>query len=37
LLAPGAMKGGPEAARAIVKGARVYVPPPPEVASAPPK
>jgi translation initiation factor IF-3 len=31
LLAPGAMKGGPEAARMLVRGARVVVPPPPEL------
>lgn len=30
LLVPGAMKGGPEAARALVRGTRVVVPPPPE-------
>ena len=36
LLAPGAMKGGAEAARAMIKGTRVYVPPPPEEVSAPP-
>ena len=30
LLGPGAMKGGVEAARAAVKGARVYAPPPPD-------
>ncbi len=36
LLAPGAMKGGPEAARAMIKGTRVYVPPPEEVSAPPP-
>ena len=36
LLAPGAMKGGAEAARAMIKGTRVYVPPPPEEVTAPP-
>jgi translation initiation factor IF-3 len=36
LLAPGAMKGGPEAARAIIKGTRVVVPPPPEELATPP-
>lgn len=35
LLAPGATKGGAEAARALVKGVRVVAPPPAEV-SAPP-
>jgi translation initiation factor IF-3 len=30
LLTPGAMKGGPEAAGALVRGTRVVVPPPPE-------
>jgi translation initiation factor IF-3 len=32
LLSPGPMKGGPEAARALVRGTRVVVPPPPELA-----
>ncbi|MDE3090059.1 MAG: translation initiation factor IF-3 [Chloroflexota bacterium] len=36
LLAPGAMKGGPEAARAMIKGTRVAVPPPPQEVTAPP-
>ncbi len=36
LLAPGPTKGGPEAARAVVRGARVSVPRPPETATAAP-
>ncbi len=36
LLAPGPMKGGPEAARAVVRGARVAAPRPPETATAAP-
>ena len=35
LLVPGATKGGPEAARAAVKGARVVVAPPAEVTAPP--
>ncbi len=36
LLVPGPMKGGPEAARAVIKGAKLIVPPPPED-QAPPR
>jgi translation initiation factor IF-3 len=35
LLAPGPMKGGPEAARSMVRGTRVYIPPPEETAPPP--
>ncbi len=35
LLAPGAMKGGPEAARTLVRGTKIVVPPPTE--NAPPR
>lgn len=35
LLTPGAMKGGPEAARALIRGTRVIAPPPP--ATMPPR
>jgi len=35
VLAPGPMKGGPEAARAMVRGTRVVVPPPAEMLPVP--
>jgi translation initiation factor IF-3 len=35
LLIPGPMKGGPEAARALIKGTRVVVPPPEDLVPAP--
>ena len=36
LLTPGAMKGGPEAARTMIRGTRVVVPPPPGELAPPP-
>lgn len=35
LLTPGAMKGGPEAASALIRGTRVFVPPPEELSPKP--